>query len=187
MFIQENEIETDVCETVAICNGLNILISFRHGIHQSASVRNMTLLMTIHDHFGYIDNSGHRSKTWLPIYTDASSEWHISSDRIKANVGHISTWYGSDMKFETRPYTLYTCVGIFITQSTNEIHIIPTHNEELPWKTLLHDWWQWRHKTSINPSRLFVQQFIQADMKIKIKTPHHWPFCWGEFTVDRSR
>ena len=33
-------------------------------------------------------------------------------------------------------------------------------------------------------SRLFTQQFIQAEIKENIKAPRHWPL-WGEFTGDR--
>ena len=32
--------------------------------------------------------------------------------------------------------------------------------------------------------RLFIQPFIQAQIKENIKAPRHWPL-WGEFTGDR--
>ena len=46
----------------------------------------------------------------------------------------------------------------------------------------------WRHngRDSLKSpaSRLFIQPFIQAQIKESIKAPRHWPFC-GEFTGDR--
>ena len=43
-------------------------------------------------------------------------------------------------------------------------------------------WAQWYLKSPA--SRLFTQQFIQAQIKENIKAPHHWPLC-GEFTGDQ--
>ena len=45
--------------------------------------------------------------------------------------------------------------------------------------------WQarWRLKPPASP--LFIQMFVQAQIKENIKAPRHWPL-WGEFTVDRN-
>ena len=48
---------------------------------------------------------------------------------------------------------------------------------------------QWRHNgrddvSNNHPSsRLFIQPFIQAQMKENVKAPRHWPLC-GKFTGD---
>ena len=43
-------------------------------------------------------------------------------------------------------------------------------------------WARWRIRSTV--SRLFVQPFIQAQIKGNIKAPRHWPSC-GEVTGDR--
>ena len=53
------------------------------------------------------------------------------------------------------------------------------------------EWWgelQWRRarwRLTSPASRLFIQPFIQAQIKEIIKAPLHWPL-WGEFTGDRN-
>ena len=43
---------------------------------------------------------------------------------------------------------------------------------------------QWRHNGRDRASPLFIQRFIQAQIKENIKAPRHWSLC-GEFTCDR--
>ena len=45
--------------------------------------------------------------------------------------------------------------------------------------TMTSQWPRWRQKSPA--SRLFIQSFIQAQIKENIKAPRHWPLC-GEFT-----
>ena len=48
--------------------------------------------------------------------------------------------------------------------------------------TVTSQWARWHLKSPA--SRLFIQAFIQAQIKESIKVLHHWPL-WGEFTGDR--
>ena len=43
-------------------------------------------------------------------------------------------------------------------------------------------WARWRLKSPA--SRVFIQTFVQAQVKENIKLPRHWPL-WGEFTGER--
>ena len=47
--------------------------------------------------------------------------------------------------------------------------------------TLTSQWPRWRLKSPA--ARFFAQPFIQAQIKVNIKAPRHWPL-WGEFTGD---
>ena len=48
--------------------------------------------------------------------------------------------------------------------------------------TVTSQWVRWRLKSPA--SRLFIQPFIQAQIKENIEAPRHWPLC-GEFTGDQ--
>ena len=55
----------------------------------------------------------------------------------------------------------------------------------IPWVVITHtalQWRRWRPKS--RESLLFVQPFVQVQIKENIKAPRHWPL-WGEFTGDR--
>ena len=59
-----------------------------------------------------------------------------------------------------------------------------THHSILYNITVTSYWARWRQRYLT--SRLFSQQFIQAQIKENIKAPRHWPLC-GEFTADRPK
>ena len=54
----------------------------------------------------------------------------------------------------------------------------------MSWPITVTPWWaRWRLKSPA--SRLFIiQLLVQAQIKVNIKAPRHWPL-WGEFTGDR--
>ena len=66
-----------------------------------------------------------------------------------------------------------TNLGQMIQMCTHALHVFITMTSQ---------WARWRLKSSA--SRLFIQPFIQAQIKESIKVPRHWPLC-GEFTGDR--
>ena len=62
---------------------------------------------------------------------------------------------------------------------------LPNATFSLTWYyhiTMTSQWARWRLKSPA--SRLFIQPFIQVQIKENIKAPRHWP-SWGEFTSDR--
>ena len=73
------------------------------------------------------------------------------------------------------------------------LHWLNTDSERMKWSTHelwlrlwftieITSWWaRWRLKSPT--SRLFIQKFVQAQIKEIIKAPSHWPL-WGEFTGD---
>ena len=103
----------------------------------------------------------HRPLLWNPSVTG----WVPSEMPCWAN-----SWFAGDLR---RHGAHAASLPTLATQAWITLQIVIT----------MTSWWaRWRLKSPA--SRLFIQSFIQTQIKENIKAPRHWPLC-GEFTGDR--
>ena len=123
-------------------------------------------------------------------------EVSLGRNRLYSRFQNIHRWSYSVSLFYEILFGIFICVMYkmngFRHHEYHIIHIIyglqllywvvHVYNDGHEFITITSQWARRRLKSQA--SRLFIQPFIQAQMKESIKAPRHWPLR-GEFTADR--
>ena len=87
-------------------------------------------------------------------------------------------------KNQHSPYWSYVVLGTRWRLRITDAETAPNFYHKFCYRfiTLTLEWVLWRLRSPA--SRLFIQPFVQAQIKENIKAPRQWPLC-GEFTYDQ--
>ena len=118
------------------------------------------------------------AQMWDSFYSDFTwAEWCVKSSAIRLSVPQL-------VQADSKEITKARCITgrCFPLMANNAESVSKLKDITSSSITVTSQWARWR--LQLPASWLFIQPFIQAQIKENTKAPRHWPL-WGEFTGDR--